>query len=90
LCCRSSIADREREGDEVIIRRSNIPKVSDLRPIPAFHATAWMEFPSNRRLASVTLALAQGDLSQFLLHDVIIDGAKYFCVDVHTFAPGPL
>jgi hypothetical protein len=70
---------------KMVIRKSNVAKVSSLRPTPTFHALAWMEFPANRRLAFVTLVQDQEDVRQFIQHDVIIDGAGYFCVDVGTF-----
>ena len=73
---------------KMVIRKSNVAKVSSLRPTPTFHALAWMEFPANRRLAFVTLVQDQEDVRQFLQHDVIIDGVNYFCVNVRTFAPG--
>jgi hypothetical protein len=71
----------------MVIRKSNIPILHLERP--RFHALAWVEGPAGRRLAHVTLRQEQQDLSRFLMHDVIIDGASYFCVDVRTFTPGP-
>jgi hypothetical protein len=73
----------------MVIRKSNIAKVTSLRTTPIFHALAWMEFPYNRRLAFVTLVHDQEDVKQFIQHDVIIDGVSHFCVDVRTFGPRP-
>jgi hypothetical protein len=76
-------------GWKMIVRKSNLAKAASFRPTLAFHALAWIEFPPNRRLAFVTLAQDEQDFSYLLLHDVIIDRVKYFCVDVRLFTPGP-
>ena len=72
----------------MVIRKSNVAKVSSLWPTPTFHALAWMEFPAKRRLAFVVLVQDQEDVRQFIQHDLIIDGESYFCVDVGTFRSG--
>jgi hypothetical protein len=74
---------------KMVIRKTNIAKAAIFRPTTAFHARAWVEFPPSRRLAFVTLAEEERDFNHLLLHDVIIDRAKYFCVDVRTFTEGP-
>jgi hypothetical protein len=73
----------------MVIRKSNVAHDRFLRPIPTFHALAWVQFPANRRLAYVRLVHDDEDIKGFLQHDVIIDGANYFCVNVRTFTPGP-
>jgi len=73
---------------KMVIRKSNIANLNEVAP-PTFNALAWIEQPARRRLAFVTLRQEQANFKRFLQHDVIIDGASYFCVDVHTFTPGP-
>jgi hypothetical protein len=74
---------------KMVIRKSNVAHTSFLRATPTFHALAWVDFPANRRLAFVTLGHQSQAIKDFLQHDVIIDGASYFCVDVRTFTPEP-
>lgn len=40
-------------------------------------------------MAFVRLERDRKDLGPFRNHDVIIDGARYHCVDARTYAPGP-
>jgi hypothetical protein len=75
-------------GMKMVIRKSNIGNGNDVTAL-SFNALAWIEQPAGRRLAFVTLRQDQPNFKRFLQHDVIIDGASYFCVDVHTFTPGP-
>lgn len=72
----------------MVIRKSNIAQAANFRPTMVFHAIAWVELPPTRRLAFVTLPQDEQDFSHLLLHDVIVDGKKYFCIDVRTFTQG--
>jgi hypothetical protein len=56
---------------------------------PTFRALTWVECPDSRRLAFVKPGGDQADVSRLRDHEVIIDGARYRCLDVRTCTPGP-
>jgi len=70
-------------------RRSNITSPTRQVETPTFRALTWVEQPGQQRLAFVALDRDQEDFDRFLYRDVVIDGSRYFCVDVRTFAPEP-
>ena len=70
-------------------RRSNITSPTRQAETPTFRALTWVEQPDHQRLAFVTLDRDQEDFNRFVYHHVVIDGSRYFCLDVRTFAPEP-
>ena len=70
-------------------RRSNITGLTRPAETPTFRALTWVEQPDHQRLAFVTLDRDQEDFNRFVHHHVVIDGSRYFCLDVRTFAPEP-
>ena len=70
-------------------RRRNLTGLTGQVETPTFRALTWVEQPDHQRLAFVTLDREEKDLNRFVYHDVMIDGSKYFCLDVRTFAPEP-
>lgn len=70
-------------------RRSNITGLTGQVETPTFRALTWVEQPNHQRLAFVTLDRDQEDLDRFVYRDVVIDGSRYFCLDVRTLAPEP-
>jgi hypothetical protein len=70
-------------------RRRNLTSLTGQVETPTFRALTWVEQPDRQRLAFVTLDREEKDLNRFVYHHVMIDGSKYFCLDVRTFAPEP-
>jgi hypothetical protein len=70
-------------------RRSNITSLTRRAETPTFRALTWVEQPDYQRLAFVTLDRDQEDFNRFVYHHVVIDGSRYFCLGVRTFAPEP-
>jgi len=70
-------------------RKSNITGLTGRVETPTFRALTWIEQPDHQRLAFVTLDRDEKDFGQFVYRDVMIDGSKYFCLEVRTFAREP-
>jgi len=56
---------------------------------PTFCALTWVDCPDSRRLAFVKLDQDRTHVDQLRDHEVIIDGARYRCLDVRTYQAGP-
>jgi hypothetical protein len=56
---------------------------------PAFRAITWIARPDKQKLAFVTLDRDREDLDNLRDRDVLIDGVRYRCSGVRTYAPGP-
>jgi hypothetical protein len=74
---------------EMVAREPSVMSLDWLLDTPTFRAVGWVECPDNQRLIFVRLDRDEEDVNRFRGRDVVIDGARYCCVDVRTFAPGP-